>query len=118
MTEEGAREMHDALASVAQLNHIPVRRRSFRHGSMAVRQERLRRLVGAPLHRLPIDRTVRWIKGGIVVGLLLALAGAFVEIVPMGMPRREDLQRAAMEREMMTPRFLREWRVSSPEDAP
>lgn len=84
VTEEGAGAMREALESVSRLNHIPRHRRSFRHGSLARRQDRLTKLIGTPLERMPIDRTVRWIKRAIIVGLLVAIAGAFIEVRPMG----------------------------------
>jgi STE24 endopeptidase len=73
VTQESVDSMCGALQSVADLNHMPPERRSFRHGSIATRQKRLQRLVGVRLDRLPIDRTCRWIKGGIVTGVLLAV---------------------------------------------
>lgn len=66
--------MAGALQSVAALNFIPRHRRSFRHGSIAQRQQRLRRLEGRRLDDLPIDRTVRWIKRTAIVGLLILAA--------------------------------------------
>lgn len=68
--------MAEALQTVAALNYIPRHRASFRHGSIAQRQRKLRELVGLPLDRLPIDRSVRWIKRAAAMGLcaLIALA--------------------------------------------
>jgi STE24 endopeptidase len=71
VTAEAAEAMCDALGTVCRLNHIEPGRASFRHGSISLRQNKLHRLVGTPLGRVPIDRTVRWIKGGIVVGMAL-----------------------------------------------
>ncbi|MFW6336747.1 MAG: M48 family metallopeptidase [Phycisphaeraceae bacterium] len=60
--EASARQMIDALQRVADLAHIDPRRRSWRHGSIAWRQQYLRGLIGQPLDRLPIDRTLRLIR--------------------------------------------------------
>lgn len=79
VTPESVEAMAGALESVARLNHISRERRSFRHGSIAHRQRRLARLVGVPLNRLPIDRTCRWIKAGIVAGVLLVLMAVAAE---------------------------------------
>lgn len=79
VTSESVEAMAGALESVARLNHISRERRSFRHGSIAHRQHRLARLVGLPLDRLPIDRTCRWIKGGIVAGVLVVLMAVAAE---------------------------------------
>ncbi len=79
VTQESVDAMVGALASVAELNHIPIQRRSFRHGSIRVRQRRLNTLVGRPLNTLPIDRQVRWIKGAIVVALILTAAMVVLE---------------------------------------
>ncbi|MCA9293830.1 MAG: M48 family metalloprotease [Phycisphaerales bacterium] len=65
-----AEAMAGALGSVARLNNVHLRRRSFRHGSIAVRQQHLRAIVGVLATRLPIDRTVNIIKGVTALGLL------------------------------------------------
>ena len=54
--------MTRSLQQVADLNHLPTTRRSWRHGSIAWRQTYLRRLEGIPLGQLPIDRQVFAIK--------------------------------------------------------
>jgi STE24 endopeptidase len=68
--------MVGALESVARLNHIPVRKFSWRHGSIASRIERLRGLGGRRTDELPIDRAVRVIKAVtlVVVGVLFFIA--------------------------------------------
>ena len=50
--------MVGALGSVALLNHVPVARSSWRHGSIEWRQRYLRGIAGARLAGLPIDRLV------------------------------------------------------------
>ncbi len=72
--------MAGALQSVAALNYIPRHRRSFRHGSIAQRQQKLRTLVGRPLDNLPIDRSVRWIKRAAAIGLLVLAALAVWDV--------------------------------------
>jgi len=65
--------MAGALLSVARLNHIPVRKWTFRHGSIAERIARIRRLEGLPPSRLPIDRVVLWCKLAIATGMLIVI---------------------------------------------
>lgn len=65
--------MAGALLSVARLNHIPVRKWTFRHGSIAERIARIRRLEGLPPSRLPIDRAVLWCKLAIATGMLIVI---------------------------------------------
>lgn len=77
--EAPARQMIDALQRVADLAHIDPRRRSWRHGSIAWRQQHLRGLIGKPTDRLPIDRTMRRIRwGGIAAVLGLALLAGWL----------------------------------------
>lgn len=56
------RVMTSALQQVADLNHMPTHRRSWRHGSIAWRQAYLRQLVGTPIDRQPIDHQIVMIK--------------------------------------------------------
>ncbi|HVU64360.1 MAG TPA: M48 family metallopeptidase [Phycisphaerales bacterium] len=108
VTQESVDSMCSALEAVSRLNHMPMNRWSFRHGSMTTRQERLRTLVGMRLDRLPIDRTCRWIKTGIIVGMAAVM---FSIAVP-------GLARSIVDR----PRYeIPDWykpRVSHLEDAP
>ncbi len=66
--------MSDALQRVADLNHMNVHRRSWRHGSIGWRQRYLRGLAGRRADRLEVDRHVFWIKvlTAVVAGVLLA----------------------------------------------
>lgn len=66
--------MIDALQQVAVLNHIPIKKRSWRHGSIAWRQQYLHRLVGQPVDATPIDRQMRRIKIGASLALILIIA--------------------------------------------
>ena len=72
---ESAHTMVAALQQVAELNHIPTAKRSWRHGSIAWRQGHLRSLVGRPVDDTPIDRQMRWIKiAGLAAVALLVIA--------------------------------------------
>lgn len=71
ITPEAVAAMCGALLSVARLNHVPLRKFSWRHGSIAGRIDRLRRLEGADAARLPIDRRVRRIKATTALVILL-----------------------------------------------
>ncbi|MBL0920990.1 MAG: M48 family metalloprotease [Phycisphaerales bacterium] len=73
VTPEAAQAMIGALDSVADLNHVPRRKFTWRHGSIADRQRSIAALVGRPAAALPIDRRVRTIKL-LGVAALLALA--------------------------------------------
>jgi len=56
------RIMAGALQQVADLNHVSIDRKSWRHGSIAWRQEYLHQLVGESIDDQPIDRQVMLIK--------------------------------------------------------
>ena len=73
VTLEAAAAMVGALGAVARLNHIPRHARSWRHGSIASRQEKLRSIVGRPADRLAIDRLVAKIKVAIAIGAVLTV---------------------------------------------
>jgi Zn-dependent protease with chaperone function len=70
VTAEAAEAMRSALAGVARLSPHDLRRRSWRHGSLAWRREYLASIIGRPIDGLPIDRLVRRLK--------VAAAAAFV----------------------------------------
>lgn len=72
VTAEAVGVMTQALDQVAKLNHMPIRRKSWRHGSIAWRQQYLRSLIGKPVDKLSIDRLVRYING-ITLVLFMAL---------------------------------------------
>ncbi|MEX0745503.1 MAG: M48 family metalloprotease, partial [Phycisphaeraceae bacterium] len=69
-----AEVMIAALQQVAVLNHVPVQKRSWRHGSIAWRQAHLRRTVGQPIDALAIDRQMFWIKVASAASILLVIA--------------------------------------------
>lgn len=79
VTQEAVDAMAGALGRVAVLNHIPVDRRSWRHGSIKWRQDYLQSIVGQPLDRLSIDRTV-------VVYRIIAVVGAAALLVFLAWP--------------------------------
>ncbi len=62
-----------ALQQVAQLNHIPIEKNSWRHGSIQWRQQYLATLVGQRIGTLPIDVTVRWINRASFVVLAVVI---------------------------------------------
>lgn len=74
---EAIEAMSGALAAVADLNHIPQERFSFRHGSIAARRRRLEALSGMPAARLPIDRIVVAVK----VASAILLAGVIALVL-------------------------------------
>jgi Zn-dependent protease with chaperone function len=74
VTPEAVAAMAGALQSVATLNHVPRHKFSWRHGSIAHRQNRLAALVGRRVDRLPIDATVRRLKRAAAAALLAGVA--------------------------------------------
>ncbi len=70
VTPRAVLAMCRALGRVAELNGVSPAAPSWRHGSIRWRQRNLVQLVSVPILRLPIDRTVRWIKA-VGAGLLL-----------------------------------------------
>lgn len=82
VTPSGVAAMVGALTAVSELNGIPLAKPSWRHGSIAERQIRLKSLVNRRLAALPIDRQVRLIK--FAVALVLA---AVVALQVVGLAR-------------------------------
>lgn len=74
VSEQAVLAMSGALARVAYLGGVAPHRRSWRHGSIALRRDRLGRLVGLDASRLPIDRQVRRLKSLVALALLASLA--------------------------------------------
>jgi STE24 endopeptidase len=81
VSEEAAQVMVAALGSVAALNHIPRRRFTWRHGSIAARQERLMALVGRPAGRLKPDRDAAVVKGVIAACGAVVLALVMLNLI-------------------------------------
>lgn len=96
ITPEAAEAMAGALQAVAELNHIPVGRFAWRHGSIAGRQRAVRALVGAPADRIPIDRTVRSMKLLTILALALTLVGVFAESALLAPPAARSPDAAAL----------------------
>ncbi|MDY7109298.1 MAG: M48 family metallopeptidase [Planctomycetota bacterium] len=71
VTAEAAFALHSALQTIARLNTVDPRRRSWRHGSIAWRQQYLNAIIGRPLDALPIDRFIRRLKLAVIVVLVL-----------------------------------------------
>lgn len=66
--------MINALSRVAELNHAPIHRRSWRHGSIAWRQAHLRSQIGLPVDRTPVDRTLNRVKALTLIGIAAIVA--------------------------------------------
>jgi Zn-dependent protease with chaperone function len=77
MSAAAVSAMTGALTSVAFLNHVPVDRPSWRHGSILWRQRYLHSLAGAPVGPLGIDRFVTAICL-VALALVAYLVVAFV----------------------------------------
>lgn len=71
-------DMCEALRMVAYLNHVPVARGSWRHGSIAWRMRYLRLLDGAPLASMSIDRQVAILRWGSAAIVAAAIAIEFI----------------------------------------
>lgn len=71
VSEEGAQSMAFALGAIASTQNIDIFRNDPLHGSIAVRQQKLRALVGCSFSEIPVNKKVFWIKIGICVSLLL-----------------------------------------------
>ena len=74
ITPDAVGTIRSALKSICRLNSINLRRRSWRHGSIAWRMEYLDSIVGRPIRALPIDRLIGRIKLATSV-CLLSIAG-------------------------------------------
>lgn len=79
---DAADAMAGALASVASLNHIPRRRWTWRHGSIAGRQHAIGILINQPVDALPIDRLCRKVKIAVLVGFVaMGTLGAITMLI-------------------------------------
>ena len=80
ITAAAVHAMTHALQLVAELNHINITRKSWRHGSIAWRQDQLQKTVGQPIDALRINRTVLWVKiaaASLAAGLVALAAAGF-----------------------------------------
>ena len=77
-TPEAVGDMCEALRMVAYLNHVPVARGSWRHGSIAWRMRYLRLLDGAALASMSIDTQVAILRWGSAAIVALAVALEFI----------------------------------------
>lgn len=84
VTEEAARAMAGALASVARLNHIPMDRKSFRHGSIQTRIRKLDALVGRSVEKLRADVVARRIKWCAAAGVAMVVGLTVWEVMAGG----------------------------------
>ncbi|MFG0256875.1 MAG: M48 family metalloprotease [Phycisphaerales bacterium JB043] len=76
--------MAGSLERIAAINGIPMRKRMYRHGSLASRVSALRELVGVPLDHFDIDRVVRRTKRTmlLVIVLLGGVLGVLYALLP------------------------------------
>jgi STE24 endopeptidase len=81
ITAEAVAAMSSALDAVADLNHMRRERFTWRHGSIASRQRRLRALVGMRADRLKADRDAALVKVVSAVGLALAAGLVAVDVL-------------------------------------
>jgi len=72
ITAEAVSAMSSALTTVAQFNHIPMNRFTWRHGSIAERKRRLEGLLGQPANRLRPDREAGLLKIAAAVAFVAA----------------------------------------------
>jgi STE24 endopeptidase len=79
-TRPAVKAMCAALDIVATANHLPKKRFTFRHGSIATRIARLESLEGVPVDRLPIDAVSRRVKWAIGLGCIVVLATAVLSM--------------------------------------
>ncbi len=78
ITPDAAYAMTAALGRVAHMNFVDPDRPSWRHGSIAWRQQYLRSLIGQPLTGLRIDRIVARIKLLALLTVVLVISAEFV----------------------------------------
>ena len=71
VTEQAAKNMSSSLQALAFSQNINLDRDDPLHGSIQTRQEYLEQLVGCPIKKVPINRTVRFVKIGIILSLVL-----------------------------------------------
>lgn len=62
----------DALEDLVTLNHVSKTKNSWRHGSIAWRQDNLKKLTGSKPTQMPIDATMRKINFMILLAIFLA----------------------------------------------
>ncbi len=70
----GAGTFAEALGRIASLNGIPLEARSWRHGSIASRVELLRSYSRNPMLAVQLERSVKYIKAFLFVGVIVGLA--------------------------------------------
>ena len=83
VTTQSVEAMQTALQTIARLNAIDPRRKSWRHGSIAWRQRYLASLTGQLIDKLAIDRVVMRIKAATAATLLVALAAVVITTTMM-----------------------------------
>lgn len=81
ITGSAALAMSGALRSVSRASGIPSERFTLRHGTIGERRRRLLEMVGEPMERLAIDRSVRRLKTAILIACVLAAGLVGLEMV-------------------------------------
>lgn len=94
--EVSVEAMVRALQRVADLNHMPVTRRSWRHGTIAWRQAHLRSLIGEQLDGAEVDLVIGRIKAAALIGavVIVAVNGWQNAIAHEGSPAAEAVSAA------------------------
>ncbi len=81
ITPESVGHMSAALQAVADLNHIPVTRWTWRHGSILTRQRKLAALAGQRAKGLAVDRqaaVLKWATGGVLAAAVVVAGYDFI----------------------------------------
>ncbi len=81
VTPEAAEAMAGALQVVAELNHIPREKFTWRHGSISGRQSAIIGMIGEACDGLAIDREAKWMKWGAGIALVVVVGVAVGEEV-------------------------------------
>lgn len=81
VTPDAADAVAGTLGEVASSNGVPTTARSWRHGSIALRQAKVRALAGLPVSRIPIDATVRRIKWATLVVIAIAVGAGVLSLI-------------------------------------
>jgi len=79
ITVESVQTMQQTLHTIAHLQAVPLKRHSWRHGSIAFRSNYLASLIGRDVSALSIDRHVKWIK--LIAAIALGLTVAYLLLV-------------------------------------
>ncbi len=76
-TPDGISHVVAALGRVAELNHLRPSRPSWRHGSIAQRQDYLLTLIDRPVHRASVDRVMHRLQAASIAAVVTLIAISF-----------------------------------------